>query len=105
MPPISVVTGGCGFIGSHVVDRLVKEGHEVICIDDESAECNEIFYKNNKATYLKESITNYEAIKGALKGATNVFHLAAESHRRPVRQMSLEPAISFKQPRKTMCPA
>lgn len=83
MSIISIVTGGCGFIGSHIVDRLVNEGHEVICIDDESAECNEIFYKNNKATYLKESITNYEAIKGAFKGATNVFHLAAESRIQP----------------------
>ncbi|MFO5526336.1 MAG: NAD-dependent epimerase/dehydratase family protein, partial [Cuspidothrix sp.] len=28
-----LVTGGAGFIGSHLIDRLMKEGHEVICLD------------------------------------------------------------------------
>ena len=31
--PISVVTGGSGFLGSHLTDRLLKEGHEVIAVD------------------------------------------------------------------------
>ena len=30
----SVVTGGCGFIGSHLVDRLIAEGHEVLVLDN-----------------------------------------------------------------------
>ena len=31
--PISVVTGGSGFLGSHLTDRLLKEGHEVVAVD------------------------------------------------------------------------
>ena len=44
----AVVTGGAGFIGSNLVDRLVGEGFEVIVIDNESAECNGEFYYNDK---------------------------------------------------------
>jgi dTDP-glucose 4,6-dehydratase len=33
-PPRSVVTGGAGFVGSHLCDRLIAEGHEVICLDN-----------------------------------------------------------------------
>ena len=83
MSNISIVTGGCGFIGSHIVDELIKRGHEVIVIDDLSAECNEEFFKNPNATYLEESILNYGAIEGAFKGASTVFHLAAESRIQP----------------------
>ena len=83
MSDISIVTGGCGFIGSHIVHELVKRGNEVIVIDDLSAECNEEFYKNDDATYLQESITNYSAIKDAFKNVKNVFHLAAESRIQP----------------------
>ena len=59
MSNISIVTGGCGFIGSHIVDELIKRGHEVIVIDHLSAECNEEFFKYPNATYLEESILNY----------------------------------------------
>jgi len=33
-PPLTIVTGGAGFLGSHVCDRLIAEGHEVLCLDN-----------------------------------------------------------------------
>ena len=47
----SLVTGGCGFIGSHIVDKLIDMGHNVRVIDDLSASENEEFYHNEKAKY------------------------------------------------------
>jgi UDP-glucose 4-epimerase len=41
-----IVTGGCGFIGSHIVDKLINLSYDVHVIDDCSAEENESFYFN-----------------------------------------------------------
>ena len=47
-----LVTGGSGFIGSHIVDRLCQnENNEVVVIDNESAVSNEKFYNNPLAEY------------------------------------------------------
>ena len=48
MKEIALVTGGAGFIGSHIVDALIDRELDVIVVDDESAESNEQFYKNVK---------------------------------------------------------
>ena len=75
----SLVTGGAGFIGSHIVDKLLELGHEVICYDNESAESNEEFYWNSKADNIKGDIRDYHLLKDAMRGVDYVFHLAAES--------------------------
>ena len=74
----SLVTGGAGFIGSHIVDRLISLGHEVVCIDNEYAN-NEQFYWNKQASNYKVDIADYHKIKNLFKSVDYVFHLAAES--------------------------
>lgn len=79
---ISIVTGGCGFIGSHIVDKLVYLGHEVRVIDDLSAKENERFYYNDQAKYW-----NYDISKSdcgfIFDNVDYVFHLAARSRIQP----------------------
>ena len=79
----AIVTGGAGFIGSHIVDRLINDGFEVIVIDNESAECNAQFYYNKQAKYFKYDIEDYNKIEPLFKNADYVFHLAAESRIQP----------------------
>jgi UDP-glucose 4-epimerase len=78
-----LVTGGNGFIGSHVVDRLVKEGHHVVVIDNQSSDASDAHYYNEKAAYYNEDITNYEEMKLLFKNIDIVFHLAAEARIQP----------------------
>jgi UDP-glucose 4-epimerase len=79
----SLVTGGAGFIGSNLVDKLIDLGHEVICIDNESAECHETFYWNDKAQNYKYDICNYEDIKDLFVGVDFVFHVASDARIQP----------------------
>lgn len=79
----SLVTGGAGFIGSHIVDKLIELGHEVIVIDNESAESNEEFYWNENAKNYKYDILDYEKTRPLYDGVDYVFHLAAESRIQP----------------------
>lgn len=78
-----VVTGGCGFIGSNLVDKLVDEGHEVYVIDNESATAHDRFYYNSEAFYFNYDIKDYVNTRLIYKGADYVFHLAAESRIQP----------------------
>lgn len=77
--PRSLVTGGAGFIGSHIVDKLASLGHEVIVIDNESADCNEKFWYRWGPDYYKYDICDYDMTRGLYENVDYVFHLAAES--------------------------
>src|SRR3569623_943196 len=75
-----IVTGGAGFIGSHVVDRLLADGHHVTIIDnlstgrlDNIAHCK----VNPKVTFVKADIADFDAINPLFKNIDMVFHLAA----------------------------
>jgi UDP-glucose 4-epimerase len=79
----SLVTGGAGFIGSHIVDKLIGLGHEVVVIDNETSQVHNHFYYNEKAVYHKIDITDYDLTKDLYKGVDYVFHCAAESRIQP----------------------
>ena len=70
-----VVTGGCGFIGSHIVDALVRDGCEVAVLDDLST--GNLEYLNPAAELVEGSVADGEVVRSAVEGATWVFHLAA----------------------------
>jgi len=85
-----LVTGGAGFIGSNLVDRLIKDNHEVIIIDDLSTGKEKNI--NPKAEFMKVDISdNDDMLSGALKGVDVVFHLAAKARVQP----SIENPIEF----------
>jgi len=74
----AIVTGGAGFIGSHLVDRLVSEGYEVIVVDDLSGgkESNLAQHEDNsKVTLVKKDIR--DDLTSEFEGVDVVFHLAA----------------------------
>jgi UDP-glucose 4-epimerase len=78
-----LVTGGAGFIGSNLVDELISLGHDVICIDDESAECHEQFYWNDKAQNYKYDICDYDLIAPLFIDVDCVFHVASDARIQP----------------------
>jgi nucleoside-diphosphate-sugar epimerase len=71
-----IVTGGAGFIGSHLVDALIERGFDVIIIDNLSSGKKENL--NPKANFYQEDIRDLEKIKPIFNGVDYVFHLAAK---------------------------
>ena len=75
--PISVVTGGSGFLGSHLTDRLLKEGHEVIAVDSllTGNERNLDHLRTEKRfRFLRHDVTKFIALEGPVD---YVFHFAS----------------------------
>ncbi|MDF1540618.1 MAG: GDP-mannose 4,6-dehydratase [Candidatus Thorarchaeota archaeon] len=75
-----LVTGGAGFIGSHLVDRLVEDS-QVVVLDDLSTGLIENIFQhidNRKIEFIQGSILNEEDLNRALEGVTTVFHFAAQ---------------------------
>ncbi len=75
-----LVTGGAGFIGSHLVDALMKSGNEVRVLDDLSAgslENIKLWLENDQFGFIKGDMRNPEVVEEAVKGVEAVFHLAA----------------------------
>lgn len=85
-----LVTGGAGFIGSSLVDELMRQGHQVLIIDNLSTGKKKFI--NPGAKFYKKDIRNYKSIKPLFKGVECVFHLAAQPRIQP---SIINPAESF----------
>jgi UDP-glucose 4-epimerase len=75
-----VITGGAGFIGSHLVDRIMKEAGEVWVLDNLTSGQEaflERWYGDDRLHLVRTDVTKFEAMLPYLKGADVVFHLAA----------------------------
>lgn len=75
-----LITGGAGFIGSHICEELVKQGKEIIVIDNLKAgnlENIKPFWLLKQCKFVKADISDYEAISHHFKGVDAVFHNAA----------------------------
>jgi UDP-glucose 4-epimerase len=75
-----IITGGCGFIGSHLADFLIDSNNEVVVVDNLSIgrleNINHLF-EHSKFTFLQADITDFDSIEIVFKDADWVFHFAA----------------------------
>ena len=86
------VTGGAGFIGSHLVDQLLAAGNEVTVIDDLSSGSRDNLAHHGFGSKLRlevASVLDLPALDNALKGVQYVFHLATRNVRLSLRQPSV----------------
>jgi UDP-glucuronate decarboxylase len=88
MPKRILVTGGAGFLGSHLCERLIRDGHEVICLDDlftGSRQNLEALLENHRFEFLRHDVCQPMHIE-----CDEIFHLACPAspihyQRNPVR--------------------
>ena len=84
-----LVTGGAGFIGSHLVDKLIDEGHKVLVLDDLSTGKKENI--NKKADFREWDISkNWDDIGITIENIDVIFHLAAKARVQPSIESPIE---------------
>lgn len=92
-----MITGGAGFIGSHLSERLLENGNEVIVLDNLSTGKKDnlkICFENKRFEFVKNDLNNQKKISCYLKNTQTVFHMAADPE---VRTGFTNPEIAFQQ--------
>ena len=75
-----LITGGCGFIGSHLCDLLLKNGHDVTVLDDLSTGCfDNVQHLDNKPNFhvIIDTVLNAQVVDRAVRECDAVYHLAS----------------------------
>ena len=76
-----LVTGGAGFIGSHIVDRLIKRGDKIIILDNLSSPAGD-YYKHltekKSVNFIKGDIRDIKTVLNTSQDVDEIFHLAAD---------------------------
>ena len=78
LPMRALVTGGAGFIGSHLIDRLVARGDTVVALDNLSSgqlEFIQPHLDSGAVTHVHGDITDFEAVLSAMQGIDCVYYL------------------------------
>jgi UDP-glucose 4-epimerase len=76
-PSSILVTGGCGFIGSHIVDAFVRKGWEVGVLDNLSTGVESNLNASERVRFHKGDVRDFDAVREAMKGYETVSHQAA----------------------------
>ncbi|MBT4513001.1 MAG: NAD-dependent epimerase/dehydratase family protein [Chloroflexi bacterium] len=90
-----LITGGAGFVGSHLCDKYVREGHKVICLDnfmngDLRNVRHLLVFRNFKL--MKGDIRDFDLLQRIMRDVDVVFHLAAQIH---VERSYIEPQLTY----------
>lgn len=79
----AVVTGGAGFIGSHVVDHLIKKGYEEVVVLDDFRTGQELYIEHHRSdkrfSVVKSDVLDFEVVKETIHGADLVVHFQANA--------------------------
>ncbi len=75
---VTLVTGGAGFVGSHLVDQLIETGHDVRVIDNfSSGRESFLSHHGDSVQIIEADLLNLDSVKNAMENVDLVFHLAA----------------------------
>ena len=90
-----LITGGAGFIGSHLCDKYTREGHTVLCLDNfASGDLMNIRHllDNRNFKLIKGDIRDFDLLEKVMRDVDVIFHLAAQIH---VDRSYIEPKLTY----------
>lgn len=92
-----LVTGGAGFLGSHLIEELLTNNHNVVCLDDFSTgKRSNLKIIEEQIKLIKGDIRNPDIVRKAINEVDYVFHLAAQiSVNRSVREPSYDASVNI----------